>query len=78
MKTNNKSNEDDDGKRNDKIIKDLPSAMYSVRRAVIEECVRTSDKPSLMTTAAMTADDQYGDDDNDDDNNDDDNNDNDG
>ena len=33
MKTNNKSNEDDDGKRNDKIIKDLPSAMYSVRRA---------------------------------------------
>ena len=49
MKTNNKSNEDDDGKRNDKIIKDLPSAMYSVRRAVIEECVR-SDKPSLMTT----------------------------
>jgi len=73
MKTNNKSNEDDDGKRNDKIIKDLPSAMYSVRRAVIEECVR-SDKPSLMTTAAMTADDQYDDDDNDD-NNDDDNND---
>ena len=44
--------------------------MYSVRRAVIEECVR-SDKPSLMTTA----DDQYDDDDNDDDNNDDDNND---
>jgi len=37
MKTNNKSNEDDDGKHNDKIIKDLPSAMYSVRRAVIEE-----------------------------------------
>ena len=77
MKTNNTSNEDDDGKHNDKIIKDLPSAMYSVRRAVIEECVR-SDKPSLMTTAAMTADDQYDDDDNDDDNNDDDNNDNDG
>ena len=76
MKTNNKSNEDDDGNRKDKIIKDLPSAMYSVRRAVIEECVR-SDKPSLMTTAAMTADDQYDDDDNDD-NNDDDNNDNDG
>jgi hypothetical protein len=74
MKTNNKSNEDDDGKRNDKIIKDLPSAMYSVRRAVIEECVR-SGKPSSMTTAAMTADDQYDDDDNDDDNNDDDNND---
>ena len=74
MKINNTSNEDDDGKRNDKIIKDLPSAMYSVRRAVIEECVH-SDKPSLMTTAAMTADDQYDDDDNDDDNNDDDNND---
>ena len=72
MKTNNKSNEDDDGKRNDKIIKDLPSAMYSVRRAVIEESVR-SDKPSLMTTAAMTADDQYDDDDDDDNDNDNDN-----
>jgi hypothetical protein len=43
------------------------AAMYSVRRAVIEECVR-SGKPSSMTTAAMTADDQYDDDDDDDDN----------